>query len=236
MNQGFHRVVFSRTWIYYVLILGVILGAYIAGPLVAANHESIRLIGWDLMLLWVIGVLAVFVQTQAGFPELADVRVNNARRFGWPVLIGMIFGLADVVVFELILKHPPYQKLPPFLQPFPYSLLLYSSGAVYVEILHRLLPLTLIMFLARKFLPEKYQAVAFWIAAMLSSLWEPLEQLPQGAVWLVIYSFLSGFAFNLIQAVAYRRSGWLASLFVRLGHYVIWHIMLGLFVQYFVLK
>jgi hypothetical protein len=219
----------------YLLILLVLVLAFLAGPFIGRGEPSVRLIGWDLMILWCIGLAAVFYQKEAGFPQLIDDTVKSLRRWVIPLAIGAIFGIVDVFVFEGILTHAPYQELPPFLQPFPYSILLYTSGAVHVEILHRLLPLTLVMIIARKFLPASYHNTVFWIFAILTSVWEPLEQLPSGDWWLIIYSFASGFIFNLLQAIIYKKAGWLASLSIRLGHYLIWHILLGMYVQYWVL-
>jgi hypothetical protein len=91
------------------------------------------------------------------------------------------------------------------------------------------------MIVARKFLPVSYHNAVFLVFAILTSVWEPLEQLPSGNWWLIIYSFASGFIFNLLQAIIYKKAGWFASLFIRLGHYLIWHILLGLYVQYWVL-
>jgi hypothetical protein len=91
------------------------------------------------------------------------------------------------------------------------------------------------MLLARKFLPEKYHSLVFWIFAVLTSVWEPLEQLPTGSWALVTYSLVTGFFFNLLQAIFFRKAGWLASLFVRLGHYLLWHILLGIYIEFFVL-
>jgi|WetSurSiteA1Bulk_404760.scaffolds.fasta_scaffold01320_7 hypothetical protein len=225
----------AKSYYVYVLILAIVVATYIAGPFVAGNYPSVRLIDWDILLLWLLGMAALFCQKQAGFPDLIDPAVKVRDRFRIPLIMGILFGIADIIVFEGILQHPAYSELPPFLQPFPYSILLFTSGAVYVEILHRLLPLTLIMLLSGKYLPRKYQNLVFWIFAFLTSIWEPLEQLPSGAWGLLAYSFVSGFAFNLLQAYYFRKAGWLASLFIRLGHYLIWHILLGIFVQYFVL-
>jgi hypothetical protein len=182
-----------------------------------------------------LGFAALLFQKQAGFPDLIDKEIKPSLRFGIPLIIGIFFGFADILVFEIILSHPVYTTLPPFLQPFPYSILLYTSGAVYVEILHRLLPLTLFMLLSGRFLPGKSQNLVFWIFAVLTSIWEPLEQLPAGKWELIAYSFSSGLAFNLLQAYFYRRAGWLASLLIRLGHYLLWHILLGIYIQFWVI-
>jgi len=223
-----------KSWIAYLLVLLVLIITFFAGPFLDKGNFTIRLIGWDLLILWCIGIIALLFQKQAGFPQLIDDGVKPFKRYGIPFLIGTIFGLADVFVFEVLLTHEPYQGLPPFLQPFPYSLFLYGSGAVHVEILHRLLPLTFAMLISWKFLPVRYHPVIFWVFAILTSVWEPLEQLPSGSWQLIAYSFISGFVFNLLQAIYYRKAGWLASLFIRLGHYFWWHILLGIYVQYLV--
>jgi hypothetical protein len=67
----------------------------------------------------------------------------------------------------------------------------------------------------------------------LTSFREPLEQLPDGGLLIISYSFLTGFAMNYLQAIFYKKSGFLASLFLRLGHYLFWHILLGIYVEYF---
>jgi hypothetical protein len=38
---------------------------------------------------------------------------------------------------------------------------------------------------------------------------------------------------NLSQAVYFRKAGFLASLTLRLGHYILWHILLGVHVEYY---
>lgn len=72
----------------------------------------------------------------------------------------------------------------------------------------------------------------FWTAAILTSLREPIEQLGDHSLLITIYSLLTGFIMNLLQAIYYRKSGFLASLTLRLGHYFLWHILLGVYVEY----
>jgi hypothetical protein len=66
----------------------------------------------------------------------------------------------------------------------------------------------------------------------LTSIREPLEQLPDGEYWFVGYSLITGLLMNYYQAVYFKKAGFLASLTVRLGHYLFWHILLGIYVQY----
>ena len=150
-----------------------------------------------------------------------------------PVMIGAIFGILDIIVIKIIMHPEPYTELPPFLQPFPYSLFLYFSGAFEIEIFYRLIPLTLILLLGKWYANGKYINAFFWTAAVLTSLREPIEQLPSGGTLLIIYSLLTGFLMNFLQAVYYRKAGFLASLTLRLGHYLFWHILLGIYVEYF---
>jgi hypothetical protein len=79
----------------------------------------------------------------------------------------------------------------------------------------------------------RFYKTFFLAAAILIALREPLGQLPQGGILLIIYGFITGFLMNFLQAVWYGRAGFLASLSIRLGHYFIWHILLGLYIELF---
>jgi len=195
---------------------------------------QVRLIGWDTYLLALIAFGALIIQQDAGLPQVTGKSISFRIRFLVPFVVGMFFGVADIDVLEVLVPHAPYKDLPLFLQPFPYSGLLFGSCALYVEILHRLIPFTIVMFLANKLIP-RYSLHVFWITATLTSVWEPLEQMLEGPEWLAIYGFMSGFAMNYVQAMVYKRSGWLSAVFVRFGHYILWHILLGIYVQYFIL-
>lgn len=218
--------------IYSVFILITIIGS-IYGNAIRYDYTYLRV--WDYLniVILLLGIPFLFLQTQAKIPNFFEATISNKQRFLIPVLIGAVFGILDVIVFKLILHPEPYSELPPFLQPFPYSCFLYFSGALEIEIFYRLIPLTIILLLGRWFANGKYFNTFFWTAAVLTSLREPLEQLPDGAIALVIYSLLTGFLMNFLQAIFYKKSGFLASLTIRLGHYLFWHILLGIYVEYF---
>lgn len=188
---------------------------------------------WELLGVVSLGYLAIGFQQQAGFPELLQPTISPKQRFVYPLLTGLLFALPDVILVKGIQNPGPYEALPPYFQPFPFSILHYTTGAIYSEVYFRLLLFTLIMAVARNFLAVRYHAVVFWILAVLTSLWEPLAQWPDGPSWFVVYCLLSGFAFNFIQAWYYKKAGFLAALSVRLGHYLLWHILLGLYVELF---
>lgn len=92
------------------------------------------------------------------------------------------------------------------------------------------------MYLFNNYWGERYSNQAFWIIAILTSLREPLEQWPSGPSWFVVYSLVTGFAMNFLQAWYCRKEGFLASLSVRWGHYLIWHILNGMVIEYFIIQ
>lgn len=218
--------------IYTIFLFVVLIGIYY-GNTFYANHKFIRI--WNLtnILLLLIGIPFLFFQTKAKLPNFWQKDISFKYRFLFPIVIGIIFGTLDVLVFKVILHPEPYQELPPFLQPFPYSIFLYFSGAFEVELFYRLIPLTLILLIGNWFKQGKYYMFFFWAGAILTAIREPLEQLPQGGILLIVYALLTGFLMNLFQAIWYKKAGFLASLSLRLGHYLIWHILLGIYIEYF---
>lgn len=226
----------KRSLKIYALIFLVCLITWLCGILFLQNKPEFRIFGISGLLLVLSGFIMVPLQKVAGFPDLFDKEVQGRKRFIEPFGIGIIFAIADVVVFKLILHPEPYTTLPPFLQPFPYSILLYFSGAVYCEVLYRLLPFTLILSVVSLITHGKGAGRYFWILAVLTSFWEPLEQTGNAMPWVMVYTFLSGFLFNFLQAVYYKKAGFLSSLSVRLGHYFLWHILLGIYVQYYLIN
>jgi hypothetical protein len=217
--------------IYSLFILIAVVGL-IYGNAIKHNFSFLRVWDYQNILILLLGVPFLFLQTKAKLPNFIDSNISNKQRFLIPALIGAVFGILDILIMKVILHPQPYNELPPFLQPFPYSLFLYFSGAFEIEIFFRLIPLTLILLLGKWFANGKYYNAFFLTGAILTSLREPLEQLPDGGILLISYSFLTGFLMNYLQAIYYKKSGFLASLTVRLGHYLFWHILLGIYVQY----
>lgn len=218
--------------IFSLFIIITIIGS-IYGNSIRNNFTFLRVWDYQNILFLLIGFPFLFLQTKAGLPNFLEVNISNNQRLLFPALIGAIFGILDIILFKVILHPEPYSELPPFLQPFPYSLFLYFSGALEIEIFYRLIPLTLILLLGKWYASGKYFNAFFWTGVVLTSIREPLEQLPNEGMLLIIYSLLTGFLMNFLQAVYFRKSGFLASLAIRLGHYIFWHILLGIYVQYF---
>ncbi len=217
------------TYMLLLLLAGI---GILYGKSITPLEGNIRL--WDLtnILILGIGIPFIFLQDKASLPNFWQRGIPQRNRFIIPFCVGLFFGLLDVIVFKVILHPEPYQQLPPFLQPFPYSIFLYVSGAFEVEVFYRLIPLTLFMLLGAHYKKGRYMTAFFWTAAILTSLREPIEQLGDHSLLITIYSLLTGFVMNLLQAIYFRKSGFLASLTLRLGHYFFWHILLGVYVEY----
>jgi hypothetical protein len=213
------------------MLLAVVVITIVYGGMLEAKGVSIRRWHWNNLLLVLPVVPLLFLQQKASLPAVQTI---NEKKNGWLSTfgVGIIFGLLDVLVIKCILHPEPYTELPPFLQPFPYSIPLYTSGALEIELYYRMIPLTVFLLLDKFFFKLKHRAVILIFLAVITSIIEPIQQFPDGAWWYVVYAIVSGIAMNARQFKSYLQYGFWGSIAVRLGHYFIWHILLGIYVQY----
>lgn len=185
--------------------------------------------GWIAMS--VLGAIGVFLSNRTGFPDPVSRAIPGWRRFGGPALIGLVAGslflLTDVVTGLSRLQAEKF-NLPSTDIGFPASLLVYSAAAVYVEIVFRLLPLPLLMFIVcNLILRGRAPTPVFWASAVLTSLIEPLSQIGTQVLaplpWALVLT--ETFATNLAQAAVFRRYGFLASILVRVTFYLVYHVL-----------
>lgn len=226
MNYGTKKSILTYLSFLLVCIVGIFWAKYLMEP-----YPFLRVWNWISVGVLLIGIPFVFLQKQAGIPEFWSKEISNRNRIWFPALIGIVFGILDVWIIKGILHPEPYSELPPFLQPFPYSIFLYFSGAFEVEVFYRLIPIVLVLFIFSKIKKGKYFSHAFWVIAVLTAIREPLEQMPGGETWFIVYALISGFSMNFIQALYFKKSGFIANLSLRLGHYLVWHILLGVYVE-----
>lgn len=220
-----------QTIVFSTAIGLLIISTIIAGSLMQKWGYEIRQWHWENMWLIPAFIVVAFLQKKVGLPPVEGQFSRPSGR-AMPWILGIIFGILDILVIKVVLHPEPYTTLPPFLQPFPYSLFLYSAGAFEVDFTYRLLPLTFLLLassLTKKTDIRKYIMI---IVGILSSLAEPLMQLPEGATWFIVYAFLSGLAMNGLQYYFLVKHGFAASYAVRLGHYLFWHNLLGIYVQF----
>jgi hypothetical protein len=199
---------------------------------IKTTYTGLRVWEWENIAWLGLGIPFLFLQSAAGLPNFINTNIPNKHRFLQPLVFGAVFGILDILVIK-VLQHPEsYPELPPFLQPFPYSIFLFFSGALEVEVFYRLIPMTLLLLLGNKIANGRYYDHFMWSAIILTALREPLEQFPTGQIAYIFYAFLTGLCMNAMQAYYFKKAGFLASLSMRLGHYLFWHILLGVYVQF----
>lgn len=235
-NLGNSALVWLGLVAYLALVQIVIL---VVGGDLQADPRSV-LFSWPFLAgFGAAGLAGVFFASRTGFPAAWDERVSNRYRLLLPFAIGAGLGLVSTVIEQFtnsIQMFNAERGLAQFNVPFPGSLFFYSGGAILVEVLYRLLPVPLLLWLISNVgLQGRGQATTFWALAVLSSAIEPVTQLGQAntlaqGLPFVMALAVPGYALNFAQAVFFRRYGFLASIFVRLGHYSIWHIVYGNFI------
>ena len=222
----------KNLFIYLSFLLIALIGIFY-GNSIKNEFELLRI--WDTsnILLLLLGIPFLFLFDHLQIPNFWENRIANKHKFYLPIAIGAVFGLLDIFVLKIVMHPEPYSSLPPYLQPFPYSLFLFFSGALEIEVFYRLIPISLILLLSLVIKKNSYSNYFFWIAAVLTAIREPIEQLPSEGTLLIVYSLCTGFLMNFLQAIFFKKYGFLSCLFIRLGHYLFWHILLGVYVEFF---
>jgi hypothetical protein len=88
-------------------------------------------------------------------------------------------------------------------------------------------------------LRRRWQEQTFWVLAVLLSLFEPIAQglaivflKPSADPGILLLTqflpyFITNYPLNLGQAAFFRKYGFLASFTMRLGFYMVWHVIYG---------
>lgn len=227
----------KKSFIFYAVFLLIALAGIFYGNSISGEFNNLRIWSYENIALLLIGLPFIFLQQRAGLPDIYNSEHSLNSQLYKPLLIGILFGIADLIVIEFFLTTTAHTSMPPYTQPFPYSLFLYSSGAFEIEVFYRLIPITLVLLIFSKIKKGAYQSSAFWVIAILTAIREPIEQFPSDAAWwFMAYSLVTGFGMNFIQAIYFRKFGWASSIYIRLGHYLVWHILNGIYIQYFILQ
>jgi membrane protease YdiL (CAAX protease family) len=195
---------------------------------VLADQE--RMLSWlSMIVVTLLGVVGVFLAPRAGFARMWDGKVENRRRLIIPGLIGLGFGILSVAQDAL-------QPLESEMQiAFPASLVVYPLAGILEEILFRLFLTTLLVWLGSTvILQGRGQQTVFWVVAVVVGLVYAMLQMAAYTMVAGEVTFVVGVWF-LVQiggyfvmaAYVYRRYGFLAAVVMRMGNYLIWHIIWG---------
>lgn len=230
------------------LVLLKLLITYVFSPDVFAHPSQRETFEWPFLgILTAAGLVGVWLAGRTGFPAMWDPAVSTKQRFLIPALLGMGFGLLGIAVDQatgLTRIVAEEMKIPVFNMPFPASAFVYPGGAVIMDVILRLVPLPLAVWLISNLaLRGRWQAPVFWSAAVLLSgvevamqtgILNPLrgKNLPfpdHRLLW--GYMVANDYVFNLLQAYLFRRYGFLSSLTMRVSMYLFWHVLWGLCLQ-----
>ena len=157
MNLGLRtdRHVAQNLLIYLSFLLIAWIGS-LYGNAISGDHAFLRVWQVDNIFILLLGLPFLLLQSKVSLPNFFETGISNKNQFLIPALIGMVFGILDILVIKVLLHPQPYTELPPFLQPFPYSLFLFFSGALEIEVFYRLIPLTVFLAIGTWYQKGKY--------------------------------------------------------------------------------
>ena len=203
--------------------------ALAAWPGVFRSPAQAKVFEWPWLALWIaLGAAGALLSGRTGFAPAW--RRNSLRsRLLAPALWGLGFGVAAIATDAMTGWTGFVAKrlgIPTIHIPLPASLLVYPGGAIIVEILYRLFPIPLVLWVFGRISRGRGIERAFWVLAAVTSLIEPLGDLglrPLGVAAMAAV-FAEDYALNFAQAWTFRRSGFLASIVLRVVFYLVWHI------------
>jgi uncharacterized integral membrane protein len=217
-----------------VAILVVCKLVFVFSPVSYYLRDQAAAFAWPTLLgIVAAGFAGLLLAPKAGFADMWDERVSNSRRFTLPVVDGIVYGLVTIVALDLL--NPSDVHI-----AFPASILFYTYGAIFLEILLRLFGLTLLAWVLAAIagavkLPRASDA-SFWIANVVVSLYEPMPYIQEElaktptrgdpGIW-IHWAFEPLFLANLLTGYIYRRFGFLAAVMLRLSFYAVWHVAYG---------
>ena len=200
--------------------------------------------GWDVIVLaGILGFVGLWIADRTGFMSALDPRVSNRQRYLIPLLIGGGIG-ALASFLDLLTQGTQFiaenMGVTSFNTDYPLSLFIYTSGTVVIEAIFRLFLFPVLLWLiSYVVLKKRWQEQTFWVLILVFSFLEPLGQLSGQMTPKVMENFgpffitmflpmlLTNYPMGVVQAYLFRRYGFLASFMVRMGYYIIWHIIYG---------
>jgi len=178
------------------------------------------------------GLIGVSLSMRTGFPNAWDARISNTQRLIIPIITGLLLGslfLATDLITNMSRLQQEQLNIQATDVTFPASIFVYSAGAIFVEVIYRLLTIPLLLgtisILVRS---QSVREKVFWALAVLTSLIEPLTNTaasqflgPLALTFVLIQSFGA----NLLQAVFFRKYGFLAAILLRIAFYIPSHVI-----------
>jgi hypothetical protein len=174
------------------------------------------------------GLIGLAASPRVGIPGFWEVDVSFWERFVIPTGLGLAYGLW--MVARDLSDPAPVHLRGAFAPAF------YAYGAIFLETFLRLFTISVVMWLATILLGPAATTPAFWLAAVLTSLYEPWPHLIAavgaargvGKIWAVLGLLVQPlFWTNLLQGYLFWQYGFVAALVFRLAAYLVWHAIYG---------
>jgi len=214
-----------------------------AGPMI--ESQGLALSWLTLLILALLGWGTLFLAERVGFAAEWERRGPVRRWYALAVIVAVVYGVlsasGDVGVWAQHDGNPAVLEAfgtDDVHQRFPDSIPFYYYGGVFMEIFLRLIGLTVITWLLGLVVGRSRVLVAFWIANVVVSLYEPwpflendLDHAPAAAWPSIISDHLLGelYLANLFSGYLYWRSGLWTAVIFRYSYYVVWHVVYGSF-------
>lgn len=178
------------------------------------------------------GLIGVWLSMRTGFPNAWDAGITNTQRLVVPILTGLLLGslfLATDLVTRMSQLQQEYLNIQSTDVAFPASLFVYSAAAIYVEVVYRLLIIPLMLGIFSIFVRgQSAHEKIFWVLAVLTSLIEPLTNTAASqylAPLALAFVLVQAFGANFLQAVFFRKYGFLAAILLRVAFYIPYHVI-----------
>lgn len=188
-----------------------------------------------LLASLILGVLGFWISRVLGYPGFVNSSIPFSGLILQPLVIGVGMG---ALLIGLNFATPPRYRIPQL--RFPESVLPYTLGGIFEEVLFRffLLPL-FIWLISFVLLKQRLQEEVFWgVSIVLAIVYlvmqlqgarsifkiERISQIPPAL--LVSFVFVSGLG-ALLAAYYFRWGGFVSAFALRVGIYAVWHILWG---------
>lgn len=215
----------------YLFVVKILLDTLL--PNAFADPSQAELFGWPILGIFsLIGFLGVFLSQKTGFPDAWREEHSIWQNILLPNLVGVGFGMLMVSIdlftgFTKLFaaRHGVIQQY----TSFPSMFFVFTAASIIVEVVYRLFLIPLVLWLVSNvLLRNRAQSLLFWFLAVLTSLFEPLGQFPDLQTLPSILMISLGaiyFTINLVQAGFFRKYGFLSAIMVRMGFYIVWHVL-----------
>ena len=185
-----------------------------------------------IIAIGVMGLIGVWLSMRTGFPNAWDAKVSNKQRLLIPIIAGFLLGslfLATDLITDMSRLQQEHLNIETTDVAFPASIFVYSAGAIFVEVVYRLLTIPLLLGMISIFVrsPGAREKI-FWTLAILTSLIEPLTNTAASqylAPLALTFVLVQSFAANFLQAVFFRKYGFLAAILLRVAFYIPFHVI-----------